>query len=165
MGSYCYCFFFSNNWTPIIQSCLRYAFTSLFHFQQMACQSVRPSVRSVGRSVARSRTRFLSVSLSCAGSFFPSFVSVFVDFARSFIVLVGFLLVHYLARLLISFFLPQENKLKVALLDYLRRQHPDDTDKFSMVAHHFSMYREIAQTLEETAVKQLASLGDCFPGT
>jgi len=25
------------------------------------------------------------------------------------------------------------------------------------------MYREIAQTLEETAVKQLASLGDCFP--
>ena len=33
-----------------------------------------------------------------------------------------------------------------------------------MVAHHFSMYREIAQTLEETAMKQLASLGDCFPG-
>ncbi|XP_020621148.1 spatacsin-like isoform X1 [Orbicella faveolata] len=59
----------------------------------------------------------------------------------------------------------KENKLKVALLEYLRRQHPEDTDKFSMVAHHFSMYREIAQTLEETAVKQLASLGDCFPGT
>ncbi|XP_078373747.1 spatacsin-like isoform X3 [Oculina patagonica] len=59
----------------------------------------------------------------------------------------------------------KENKLKVALLEYLRRQHPDDTDKFSMVAHHFSMYREIAQTLEETAVKQLAGLGDCFPGT
>lgn len=58
----------------------------------------------------------------------------------------------------------QENKLKVALLDYLQRQHPDDTDKFSMVAHHFSMYREIAQTLEETAMNQLASLGDCFPG-
>ncbi|XP_068741533.1 spatacsin-like isoform X2 [Montipora capricornis] len=57
----------------------------------------------------------------------------------------------------------KENKLKVALLDYLQKQHPDDTDKFSMVAHHFSMYREIAQTLEETAIKQLASLGDCFP--
>jgi len=63
------------------------------------------------------------------------------------------------------FLLAQENKLKVALLDYLRRQHPDDTDKYSMVAHHFSMYREIAQTLEETAMRQLASLGDCFPGT
>jgi len=57
----------------------------------------------------------------------------------------------------------KEKKLKVALLDYLRRQHPDDTDKYSMVAHHFSMYREIAQTLEETAMRQLASLGDCFP--
>lgn len=57
----------------------------------------------------------------------------------------------------------KENKLKVALLEYLRRQHPDDTDKFSMVAHHFSMHREIAQTLEETALKQLANLGDCFP--
>ena len=33
-----------------------------------------------------------------------------------------------------------------------------------MVAHHFSMHREIAQTLEETALKQLANLGDCFPG-
>jgi len=56
----------------------------------------------------------------------------------------------------------KENKLKVALLDYLQKQHPDDTDKFSMVAHRFSMHREIAQTLEETATKQLASLGDCF---
>lgn len=63
-----------------------------------------------------------------------------------------------------SFFFFQENKLKVALLEYLRRQHPDDADKFSMVAHHFSMHREIAQTLEETALKQLANLGDCFPG-
>lgn len=58
----------------------------------------------------------------------------------------------------------KENKLKVALLDYLRKQHPEDTDKFSLVAHHFRMYREIAQTLEDTAVKQLASLGNCFPG-
>ncbi|PFX34693.1 Spatacsin [Stylophora pistillata] len=57
----------------------------------------------------------------------------------------------------------KENKLKVALLDYLRKQHPEDTDKFSMVAHHFRMYREIAKTLEDTAVKQLASLGNCFP--
>lgn len=85
---------------------------------------------------------------------------VFVDsFIGSLIhLLFGCLLIHFLS-------LAQENKLKVALLDYLRRQHPEDTDKFSMVAHHFSMYREIAQTLEETAVKQLASLGDCFPGT
>ena len=52
----------------------------------------------------------------------------------------------------------------MALLDYLQKQHPDDTDKFSMVAHRFSMHREIAQTLEETATKQLASLGDCFTG-
>ena len=64
----------------------------------------------------------------------------------------------------VSGFLSQENKLKVALLDYLQKQHPDDTDKFSMVAHRFSMHREIAQTLEETATKQLASLGDCFTG-
>lgn len=86
-------------------------------------------------------------------------------FIVSFICSLAHSLATYLPGNWFHFSLPQENKLKVALLEYLRRQHPEDTDKFSMVAHHFSMYREIAQTLEETAVKQLASLGDCFPGT
>lgn len=110
--------------------------------------------------------------MSCQ-SIFPFYVACIIIihyllpgqvFADSFI---GSLTHLLLGCLLIDFFfsLAQENKLKVALLDYLRKQHPEDTDKFSMVAHHFSMYREIAQTLEETAVKQLASLGDCFPGT
>lgn len=103
-----------------------------------------------------------SIWLLCLITFFQE--TVFVD---SFIG--SYLLTCSLAVCLLgywfNFSLAQENKLKVALLEYLRRQHPEDTDKFSMVAHHFSMYREIAQTLEETAVKQLASLGDCFPGT
>ncbi|CAH1796499.1 unnamed protein product [Owenia fusiformis] len=48
--------------------------------------------------------------------------------------------------------------LKLAILDYLKRFHPDDTETFTMVSLHFTMYREIASMLETTALAQLNSL-------
>jgi hypothetical protein len=44
----------------------------------------------------------------------------------------------------------QEDKLKTAILDYLKHFHSDDKDTYSMVALNFSMYREIGQMLEDS---------------
>ncbi|XP_064608291.1 spatacsin-like [Liolophura sinensis] len=52
----------------------------------------------------------------------------------------------------------KEDRLKVAMLDYLKRFHSTDSDSFTMVALNFTMYREIAQMLEECAYRQLAKL-------
>ncbi|EDO45609.1 predicted protein, partial [Nematostella vectensis] len=51
-----------------------------------------------------------------------------------------------------------KNKLKVALLEYLKRCHPDDAEKYTMVAMHFNMFREIAETWEKSAQTQLYEL-------
>ena len=56
------------------------------------------------------------------------------------------------------FNLLQETKLKTAILDYLKRYHPGDTDTYTMVALKFMMYREIAQLLEDNANKALDKL-------
>ena len=45
----------------------------------------------------------------------------------------------------------QEDKLKVAILDYLKRYHPADTDTLTMVSLHYTLYLQIAQALEERA--------------
>ncbi|KAI0210189.1 Spatacsin [Lamellibrachia satsuma] len=45
----------------------------------------------------------------------------------------------------------REDKLKVAILDYLKRSHPADTDTLTMVSLHYMLYRQIAQALEERA--------------
>ncbi|KAL4227664.1 Spastic paraplegia 11 (autosomal recessive) [Mactra antiquata] len=52
----------------------------------------------------------------------------------------------------------KETKLKTAILDYLKRYHPSDTETYTMVALKFMMYREIAQLLEDNANKILESL-------
>ncbi|XP_053405680.1 spatacsin-like isoform X2 [Mercenaria mercenaria] len=52
----------------------------------------------------------------------------------------------------------KETKLKTAILDYLKRYHPGDTDTYTMVALKFMMYREIAQLLEHNANKTLDKL-------
>ncbi|XP_013406016.1 spatacsin isoform X2 [Lingula anatina] len=49
----------------------------------------------------------------------------------------------------------KEDKLRLAILEYLKRYHPTDNDTYTMVSLHFTMYREIAQMLEERARKQL----------
>ncbi|PVD19335.1 hypothetical protein C0Q70_19822 [Pomacea canaliculata] len=54
----------------------------------------------------------------------------------------------------------KEDKLKIAILDYLKRFHGDDKDTYSMVALNFSMYREIAQMLDESGHRHLALLKD-----
>ena len=52
----------------------------------------------------------------------------------------------------------QEDELKVVLLDYLRKNRPDDTDIFSKVATHYNMWRELASVLEKQADKELKVL-------
>ena len=54
--------------------------------------------------------------------------------------------------------LTQEEKLRVSILDYLQRYHPDDTETCTMVSLYFSMNRQIANMLENTAQKHLHAL-------
>ncbi len=54
--------------------------------------------------------------------------------------------------------LHQEEKLRLAILDYLQRYHPDDTETYTMVSLYFSMNRQIASMLENTARKHLVAL-------
>ncbi len=46
----------------------------------------------------------------------------------------------------------------MALLDYLKRQHPNDNETYTMVTLNFTMHREIATMLEEAANLQLKKL-------
>ena len=48
--------------------------------------------------------------------------------------------------------------MKTAVLDYLKRYHPTDTETYSMVALNLMMYREIAQQLENKAIHGLDRL-------
>lgn len=43
----------------------------------------------------------------------------------------------------------------MAILDYLKYHHPADKDTYTMVALTFTMYRQIAEMLEERAHQQL----------
>ena len=52
----------------------------------------------------------------------------------------------------------QEESLRLAIMDYVQRCHPSDTDTFKMVSLYFTMYREIAVMLEENAHKQLQGI-------
>lgn len=52
----------------------------------------------------------------------------------------------------------QEAKMKTAILDYLKRYRPSDMELYTMVALKFMMYREIAQLLEDNAMKELDKL-------
>lgn len=52
-------------------------------------------------------------------------------------------------------FLPQSSSLKTALLDYLKRWRPGDSEKHNMVALCFSMRREIGENHEMAARTQL----------
>lgn len=39
----------------------------------------------------------------------------------------------------------------MAIIDYLKRYHPQDNETFDMVAHNFMMHREIAHLLQSRA--------------
>ena len=58
----------------------------------------------------------------------------------------------------IALSLTQDDKLKLAVLDYLRRFCPGDNDIYRIVSSHFAMYREIADLLEQTAMKKLNAI-------
>jgi len=52
----------------------------------------------------------------------------------------------------------KNDKLRLALLDYLKRHHPNDHETYTMVTLNFTMHREIAIMLEEAAYQQLKLL-------
>nr|XP_006811672.1 PREDICTED: spatacsin-like [Saccoglossus kowalevskii] len=56
----------------------------------------------------------------------------------------------------------KDDKLKVALLDYLKKYYPDDKDIFTMMALKFNMYREIAELLQSDAKRFLKELKEQF---
>ena len=55
----------------------------------------------------------------------------------------------------------QEEALRMAILDYIQRCHPSDTDTYKMVSLYFTMYREIAAMLEDNANRQHKRLYHC----
>ena len=50
---------------------------------------------------------------------------------------------------------PQEEQLRVALMNYLLKQQPPDHEKTQMVALKFGMFRELAQAREDQAKRDL----------
>ncbi len=62
------------------------------------------------------------------------------------------------------FILPQEKQLKAALLDFIKKFHPDDTEKMDMLSKRFGMYREVGEQLEETGHKQIRLIKDKIKG-
>jgi spatacsin len=52
----------------------------------------------------------------------------------------------------------KEDKLRLALLDYLKRYHPNDHETYTMVTLNFTMHREIANMLQDAAYQQLKIL-------
>ncbi|RNA30862.1 spatacsin [Brachionus plicatilis] len=54
----------------------------------------------------------------------------------------------------------KDNKLRLALLNYLKRHHPNDHNTYTMITLHFTMHREIAKMLEDAAYEQLKLLED-----
>ncbi|XP_067933380.1 spatacsin-like [Watersipora subatra] len=57
----------------------------------------------------------------------------------------------------------KDNKLKLAVLDYLRRFCPGDNEIYRVVSSHFAMYREIADLLEEAGLRKLAGVTSISP--
>lgn len=54
----------------------------------------------------------------------------------------------------------REESLRLALLDYLQQNHPQDSETFTMTALRFTMYREIATMCEKRAHENLRRLRD-----
>ena len=52
----------------------------------------------------------------------------------------------------------QETQLKAALLNYVKRYHPEDSDKFDLLAARFGMHRETAEQLEESAYQKVHTI-------
>ncbi|KAK7503511.1 hypothetical protein BaRGS_00005050 [Batillaria attramentaria] len=67
---------------------------------------------------------------------------------------------HHQFEMLLRKGIDKEDKLKIALLDYLKRFHSDDKETYSMVALNFTMYREIADMLDESGHRHMAMLKD-----
>ncbi|XP_005101143.2 spatacsin [Aplysia californica] len=65
---------------------------------------------------------------------------------------------HHQFELLLRKGMDREDKLKVAILDYLKRYQPDDNEAYTMVALKFSMFRDIANMLEACGHRSMKHL-------
>ena len=59
----------------------------------------------------------------------------------------------------------QEAQLKSALLDYIKKNHPDDAEKIDMLSRRFGMHREVGEQFEETGEKQIRAISTRFSGS
>ncbi|XP_057317052.1 spatacsin-like [Hydractinia symbiolongicarpus] len=59
----------------------------------------------------------------------------------------------------------KENQLKIALLDFMKRYHPEDIENFNMISLGFGVYREFAQHLETTGNAEIKTLKDQLKGS
>ncbi|XP_065062284.1 spatacsin-like isoform X1 [Rhopilema esculentum] len=59
----------------------------------------------------------------------------------------------------------KEAQLKSALLEYIKTNHPNDTEKMDMLSMRFGMHREVGEQLEETGEKQILALSSKFSGS
>ena len=59
----------------------------------------------------------------------------------------------------------QENQLKMALLDFMQRHHPEDIENLNMISVGFGMYREAAENLEKQGRTKIERIkNDLRPG-
>jgi len=56
----------------------------------------------------------------------------------------------------------KEAQLKSALLDYIKKYHPNDTEKIDMLSIRFGMHREVGEQFEETGEKQIRTFCSRF---
>ena len=52
----------------------------------------------------------------------------------------------------------QENQLKMALLEFMKNYHPNDSDTLNMISVCFGMYREAAQHLEQRGHSEITRI-------
>ena len=54
----------------------------------------------------------------------------------------------------------QENQLKMALVEFLKKYHPKDHDNFRIIAYGFGMYREMAKHHETVGHDDMNAIKD-----
>ena len=55
--------------------------------------------------------------------------------------------------------------MKNALLDYIKKNHPNDPEKIDMLSMRFGMHREVGEQFEETGERQIHAICGRFSGS
>ena len=68
------------------------------------------------------------------------------------------------SRRVLLLYLHQEIQLKTALVEFLKRYHPEDEENLKMVALGFDMHYEIAQEYEASATSSMKNITEKIRG-